>query len=297
MEVVKDMAKSLDALTAMVYRQVKRWISARSRVVSMILQPLLWIIFLGIGFGTIFSAENIKIPEIPGLEGNATIPLLASSREIIVKYFNNIFGGVDYITFLVTGMVAMTAFIGSFVSGISVIWDKQFGFLKESLVAPAPRSAIILGRMLGDAIVNTIQSLLIILLALVVAHSIKLAGIPFALLYVFIMSLGLTGVGVAISLKLSSIEGFQMIVNLITMPLIFMSGAFYPVDSMPGWMKIIALLNPLTYAVHGSRYWLVGITSSSRIFTPLNDLLVLIATAIVFALIAVKIFERTTLED
>ena len=95
-----------------------------------------------------------------------------------------------------------------------------------------------------------IQSLLIILLALVVAHSIKLAGIPFALLYVFIMSLGLTGVGVAISLKLSSIEGFQMIVNLITMPLIFMSGAFYPVDSMPGWMKIIALLNKIERASH-----------------------------------------------
>lgn len=281
----------MHAFASMVYRQIKRWMGSRSRLISTVIQPLLWLIFLGLGFGGVFNPENIDLSKL-GI--NATLPL---AGNIISRYFNSVFGGVDYVTYLVSGMVAMTAFIGSFISGISVIWDKQFGFLKETLVAPAPRGVIILGRIVGDAIVNTIQSIIIITLALLFTTGIKLSGIPIALLYIFIMSLGFTSLGTVISLKFQSVEGFQVIVNILTMPLMFASGVFYPVASMPDWMQVFAMINPLTYAVHASRYWLAGASVGFDYMDSVTDLLILTATAGVLVLLAAKAFEKTTIED
>jgi len=281
----------MHAFASMVYRQIKRWMGSRSRLISTVIQPLLWLIFLGLGFGGVFNPENIDLSKL-GI--NATLPL---AGNIISRYFNSVFGGVDYVTYLVSGMVAMTAFIGSFISGISVIWDKQFGFLKETLVAPAPRGVIILGRIVGDAIVNTIQSIIIITLALLFTTGIKLSGIPIALLYIFIMSLGFTSLGTVISLKFQSVEGFQVIVNILTMPLMFASGVFYPVTSMPNWMQVFAMINPLTYAVHASRYWLAGASVGFDYMDSVTDLLLLAATAGVLVLLAAKAFEKTTIED
>ncbi|MCD6196631.1 MAG: ABC transporter permease [Staphylothermus sp.] len=291
------MSRDLDALIALIYRQLKRWAVSRSRIISIIIQPLLWIIFLGLGFGTVFSAQNI---ELSSTINNSTITKYIDPsiiRSILSKYFTAIFGGVDYITFLITGMAAMTAFIGSFISGISVIWDKQFGFLKETLVAPASRKTIILGRIIGDSIINTVQSLIIILLALLITHQINPLGIPIALLYIFMMSLGFTGLGVTISLKFSSMEGFQMIVNLLTMPLMFMSGVFYPINTMPDWMKVIAIMNPLTYCVYGTRYWLAGVKASLGFMNPVTSLIILMLFTAIFATIAMFSFEKTTIED
>jgi len=285
--------RDLNAVASMIYRQLKRWISSRSRIVSVIVQPLLWIILLGLGFGAIFSAQNIDTSTWPSFV-KINPELL---KNIVSKYFTTLFGGVDYITYLITGMASMTAFMGSFISGISVIWDKQFGFLKETLVAPASRRSIIFGRMLGDAIINTIHSTAIILLSLLVSGSINIWGIPAALAYIFIMSLGFTGLGIALSLRFSSMEGFQMIVNLLTMPLMFMSGVFYPLKTMPDWMKTIALFNPLTYAVHGSRYWLTGTDTGLSFMNPLLDLAILSIFTTIFTTIAMILFDRASLED
>ncbi len=273
------MSRAIDAGLAMYYRQIKRWVTARSRIASSIIQPLIWLVFLGIGLGNMFNVGGI-------------IPKSA------VKFFlSQMFGGVDYLTFLTAGLVVMAGFIGSFMSGLSVIWDKQFGFLKESLVAPAPRSASIIGRTLGDATVNTIQSLLIVLVALPIVHGIRASGIPMAMLYVFIMSIGFTGFGITLALKFSSIEGFQFIINLITMPMLFMSGVFYPLTALPKWLRILNLANPLAYAVDGERYWLVGVSKGVYFMTPLRDLAVLTILSAVMMLIAVRMFENTTVED
>lgn len=289
------MRMSWDALVSMIYRQLKRWASSRSRLASAVIQPLLWLIFLGLGFGGVFNPENIDLQKM-GINATA-IPVPLNPKDLISGYFNNVFGGVDYVTFMVSGMIAMSAFIGSFISGISVIWDKQFGFLKETMIAPAPRRTVIVGRVIGDALVNTIQSLIIVTLAVLFTPHINLAGIPLALLYVFVMAIGFTSMGVAISLKFSSMEGFQMIVNVLTMPLMFMSGVFYPVKSMPDWMQTIAMVNPLTYAVHATRYWLTGADVGFEYMTPILDLLVLAVASMVLAGIAIRLFEKSTLED
>ncbi|MCC6056400.1 MAG: ABC transporter permease, partial [Desulfurococcaceae archaeon] len=199
--------------------------------------------------------------------------------------------------FMVTGIVVMSAFMASFISGISVIWDKQFGFLKETLVAPAPRGVVILGRIVGDSIVASVQALLIALVSLLLTTRISLINTPIAILYVFITTLGFTALGTAISLKFSSMEGFQMIVNFTTMPLIFVSGVFYPVITMPEWMKYVAMFNPLTYSVHAVRLWLAGASVGFDYMNALTDLAILIAFTAFMTIIAVKIFEKATVEE
>lgn len=283
------MRREFNAFTAMIYRQLKRWISSPSRVISIVIQPFLWLFFIGVGFGSIFSGNTHT--EFDNL------PIPVNTTQIIQTYFTRLFGGVDYVTFIVSGLVVTTAFIGSFISGISVIWDKQFGFLKESLVAPASRRVIILGRIVGDSIVNTIQALLVIAVALPFANGLRLENIPLRLLYIFITALGFTGLGTAVSLKISSMEGFQMIVNLLTMPLMFLSGVFYPLTQMPGWMQVASKLNPLTYSVHGVRYWLAGANVGFEYMNWLLDLAVVIVFALALIAVATQMFERATIED
>jgi len=280
----------LSPFIAMVYRQVKRWWSARSRVITTIINPLIWIIFLGLGWGAVFQPGSINSPSIPGVPVNVI-------AKTIEEYFNRLFGGVDYITFMVSGMAAMTVFMASFLGGISVIWDKQFGYLKETLVAPAPRWLVITGRIVGDSIVNTLQSLIIILLGFAITTRINPIGIPVALVYLFTTSIAFSSLGVIIALKLGSIEGFQMIVNLLTMPLMFMSGVFYPVNTMPDWMKVFAQFNPLSYSVHSVRYWLTGANVGLEYMTPTIDIAILAAAAITLLVIAGWAFNKATVED
>ncbi|MEM2350898.1 MAG: ABC transporter permease [Thermoproteota archaeon] len=281
------------AFTAMTYRQLKRWWSARSRVIMTAVNPLIWMIFLGLGWGSIFSPQNA--PSILGLP--STPGAIDVLRNVIDSYFKELFGGVSYVAFMVSGIVVMTAFMGSFISGISVIWDKQFGFLKETLVAPASRSTVILGRIVGDSIVTTLQSMVIIVLSQLLTSEVNLFNTPLAMVYVFIMSIGFTSLGSVISLKFSSMEGFQMVVNLLTMPMVFMSGVFYPVTTMPDWMKVVAKVNPLTYSVHAVRYWLTGSNTGFEYMNLATDLLVLGIFTTIAVTLAIKVFEKTTLED
>ena len=263
--------ESLQAFNVMVYRQVKRFLRARSRVVTMMVQPIMWIFFFGLGMGGVFSFNN---------------PMLDA-------YMKQQFGGLDYVTFLTTGVIAMSIFMGSFISGVSVLWDKQFGFLKETLAAPAPRSLIILGRAIGDALIVLLQGAVIALIAKVVAPGLQIAGLPMALGYGFILAIGFISAGVALATKVTSPEGFHMIVNLLMMPLMFLSGVFFPVERMPEWAQWIAKVNPLTYAVDGMRYWLTGKST----YSPLLDVMLLTILSIALLITAIQAFERTTIED
>ena len=254
----------MKVLLIMAYRQLKRFIRARSRVVGSIVNPLIWIVFFGLGWSNVFRSPMVR----------------------------QVFDGVDYLTYLVPGIVAMTIFSGSFISGVTVLWDKQFGFLKEILVAPASRSEAIIGRALGDAITALIQGIAILLLSFLIAGELKIVGVPAVLLIGFIQALGFTSIGIVMALKISSTEGFHVIVNFLMLPLIFLSGAFYPIDAMPNWMKVIAYINPLTYAVDGMRYYLVG---SSK-FPITLDLGVLTVSSTILLVIVAYLFEKATIE-
>lgn len=244
------------------YRQVKRFLRARSRVIGTTIQPIVWLIFFGLGFSRTFRMMG------PGM------------------------GGFEYLPFLVPGVVMMSVFFGSFMSGISVIWDREFGFLKEVLVAPVPRDATILGRALGDSTTSVIQGIVILILASVLAPEINLSGIPAVLVSMMLVSLSFTSLGIIIGSRMRSMEGFQLINTFLSMPILFLSGAFYPIQTMPRWMRAIALLNPLTYGVDGARIALTGM-GVNDIWT---DLILLSCTSAIFVGISAWVFRRTTIE-
>ncbi len=254
----------LNIIYVMAYRQLRRYVRARSRLIGTIINPLIFLVFFGMGWGALFRGGMAR----------------------------QIFYGLDYVSYLAPGIYMMTIFIASFIGGISVIWDKEFGFLKEILVAPASRTYAILGRTLGDSLTCILQGLIILLPIYLIAPGLKLEALFPVSLVGFIVAIAFNSLGIAIASKMNSIEGFQLIVNLIMWPLIFLSGAFYPVQGFPNWVKFFVYLNPMTYGVSLSRGLLTGV-SEIGIFESIIALLVL---CIVFLLIGIYLFKRTSIE-
>ncbi|MDH4067377.1 MAG: ABC transporter permease [Dehalococcoidia bacterium] len=213
-------------------REMKRFLRVKARVVGSLLMPLFFLAFLGL------PMSFMPARQIPGLEG------------------------IGYLDFLAPGIVGMTLLFAGTMSGASVIWDKEFGFLKEVLVAPVSRFSVILGRSLGGMTTAIIQALVIVGIA--VAMGVTLSSVPGFLLAIVIMILTcatFTGFGLIIATKLGNLEGFMAIMNLIVFPIFFLSGALFPVQSMPSWLRYIMYVDPLTYGVDGLRGTLIGISA------------------------------------
>jgi len=206
-------------------RQLKKYSRSRSRIIGSLGQPLLFLIALGYGFGPIFEKAG---------QGN-------------------------YIEFLAPGIIAMTVLFTSIFSGIELIWDRQFGFLKETLVAPTSRLKIMIGRTLGGATVATIQGIIVFLISMVAGfRPTDIAMIPLAFLIMLLIALLFTAMGTAIASLLEDMQGFQMIMNFLVMPLFFLSGALFPLAGLPQAIVLAATLNPLAYGVDALRGTLVG---------------------------------------
>ncbi|MBC7110354.1 MAG: ABC transporter permease [Archaeoglobi archaeon] len=250
------------ALRVMAYRQMKRFLRAESRLMGTFLNPLIWLVFFGLGFSNLLSSPAMR----------------------------EMFGGADYLSFLAPGIFVMTVFNHSFIAGVSVIWDKEFGFLKEVLVAPISRKEGIFGRILGDSIITLLQGMVILLLTFILAENLRLSGLLPALAVGLLLSVTFSSLGVSMALRMESMEGFQMIMMIISLPLIFLSGAIYPLGSMPEWMRTLSLFNPLTYGVDAVRCLLIGPSASD--FSLLFDLALLVSLAFLFLLIAMLEFER-----
>ena len=251
-----------DAFMAMWYRQIKRFWRAKPRVIGTFLHPIFWLVFFGIGFS-------------------------ASMRGGL----SNAFMGTSYLAFLLPGIVMMTIFTSSFMSGISVIWDKEFGYLKVVLVSPAPRKASILGRSLGDSTIALLQGLTILLFGYFLVPSLNLINIIPLIGISLLVSITFASIGIILATKMQTMEGFQLIVNLITLPLLFLSGIFYPISQAPEWLKVVILLNPLTYGVDASRILLIGVGN----FNLIMDIILLSILSAVFMFLAMHQFEKTTI--
>jgi len=236
-------------------RQLKRYIRSRARLVGSLGQPLLFFVALGFGFGPIYQKA----------------------------------GGGNYIQFLVPGIVAMGILFLSFFFGIELIWDRQFGFLKETLVAPVSRTAILVGRTLGGATVGTVQGILIFLIALAVGYRPpSLLLIPLALVFMFLIAFVFTILGTAIASLMNDMQAFPVITNFLIMPLFFLSGALFPLDGLPTSIRLVSYADPLSYGVDGLRAALVGTTH----FGIGLDLLVLCGTTVLFLAIGSYVFSK-----
>ncbi|MDE2026305.1 MAG: ABC transporter permease [Patescibacteria group bacterium] len=205
-------------------RQLKRYIRNKSRIVGSLGQPLLFLIALGFGFGPIYQRAS---------------------------------HGANYMQFITPGIIAMTILFTSVFSGIEIIWDRQFGFLKETLVAPVSRVQIMIGRTLGGATVAMIQGTIVLVLSFLLGFRLtNLALFPLALLVMFLIAVLFTSIGTAIGSTLSDMQGFQLIMNFLVMPLFFLSGALFPLQGLPTALTVITFCDPLTYGVDGLRWTL-----------------------------------------
>ncbi len=254
----------LQGVRVMLWRQLLRFARMRMRVVGSVVTPVVWLVFFGFGWSSLFNFPMARM----------------------------LFGGLDYMTFLSPGILMMGVFMASFVSGVSVLWDKEVGFMRELLVAPTNRIGSIVGRSLGDAIISLVQGLLILLVSLPLAESIRLGGIPLAALAAFLVGLSFSSLGIFVALRLGSTEAFQVIMSLLMMPLMFLSGAFYPLTNLPSWMKAIAYANPMTYGVDLARGALTGVSK----WGAWTDLSVLLGVSAALTMIAALCYRRKTLE-
>ena len=236
-------------------RQLKRYWRSKARIVGSLAQPILFLVALGFGFGAIFQKA----------------------------------GGGNYLEFLAPGIIAMSILFTAMFNGIEIIWDRQFGFLKETLVAPVSRYKIMLGRTLGGATVSVIQGLIVLLISLLIGfRPTSLIMIPVSLVFMFLIAILFTALGTAIASRLEDMQGFQLIINFVIMPLFFLSGALFPLDSLPGALKIVTQINPLSYGVDGIRAALTGI-SHLGIFM---DFLVLFVISFVMMVIGSYLFSK-----
>lgn len=218
----------IDIVYTIWLRNVKRFVRSRSRIVGSVAMPLFFLIFLGFGLNSVV--------QMPGLGG-------------------------DYVGFLMPGMVSMSVLFASIFSGVQVIWDKQFGFLKETLVAPVSRLEIMLGQTVGGATIAVIQGLIILVLSLVVGlRPASPVGFLVALGFMAMIGIAFTAFGIAIASRMEDMTGFQLIMNFVIFPIFGLSGALFPISSLPAWIAPITLLDPLTYGVEGIRYGLTGVS-------------------------------------
>ena len=236
-------------------RQLKRYIRSRPRIIASLGQPLLFLLALGFGFGPIFEQAG---------QGN-------------------------YLQFLAPGVIAMTVLFTLVFSGIELIWDRQFGFLKETLVAPVPRFQIMLGRTLGGATVAVLQGFIVVLLCLGAGfRPTQIATFPLALVFMALIGIMFAALGTAIATVMPDFQAFPMVMNLLVMPMFFLSGALFPLTSVPRPMMFVASLDPVAYGVDGLRASLVGISH----WGVGVDLAVLSILTVVFLTVGTYLFSR-----
>jgi ABC-2 type transport system permease protein len=247
--------KMNSAVYIMWSRQLKRYWRSRARIIGSLAQPILFLVALGFGFGPIFQAA----------------------------------GGGNYIEFLAPGIIAMSVLFTAMFNGIEIIWDRQFGFLKETLVAPVSRYKIMIGRTLGGATVASIQGIIVFLISLAIGFSpSNWLMVPVALIFVFLIAILFTSLGTAIASRLEDMQGFQLIMNFIIMPIFFLSGALFPLDNLGKALGIVIKLNPLSYGVDGIRGALTGVFTLGIHF----DFIVLLGVSLIIGLIGSYLFSK-----
>lgn len=236
-------------------RELRRYTRSRAQIVASLGQPLLYLLALGFGLGPIFEKA----------------------------------GQGSYLQFVAPGVIAMSILFTSVFSGIGMLWDRQFGFLKETLVAPVPRIQVMIGRTLGGATVAVIQGILIAVICFIAGLRVHHIGhIPLAFFFMGLVAFVFASLGMAIGSVLEDMQGFQLVMNFLVLPIFFLSGALFPLSNLPVVLKWITHVDPLTYGVDALR----GTLTAMGHFSLGLDTVVLCALAVLFVTVGSYLFSR-----
>lgn len=238
-------------------RELKRYTRSRAQIVASLGNPLLYLLVLGFGLGPVFQRA----------------------------------GNGNYLQFVAPGVIGMTVLFSSIFSGLGLLWDRQFGFLKETLVAPVSRLQIMIGRTLGGATVAVVQGLMVTMVCFIAGfRPVHLALIPIALGFMVLIALNFAALGMAIGSGLQDMQGFQLIMNFLVMPIYFLSGALFPLKGLPRVLDFITKLDPLSYGIDGMRN--VLLEHSYATFQPALDLTVLVCVGAVLLVVGAWRFSK-----
>lgn len=245
----------MSAIYILWLREMKRYLRSRVQILASLGQPILYLVVLGFGLGPVFQKA----------------------------------GNGSYLQFVAPGVIGMTVLFSSIFSGLGLLWDRQFGFLKETLVAPVPRLEIMIGRTLGGATVAVIQGLLVTVVCVTAGfRPAHLITVPLALGFMLLIAVVFAGLGVAVGSSLQDMQGFQLIMNFMVMPLFFLSGALFPLDGLPKALAAATMIDPLSYGIDGMRSALL----EHAHFGALVDCEVLAVFALVFIVIGAYRFSK-----
>jgi ABC-2 type transport system permease protein len=198
-------------------------------------------------------------------------------------------GQGSYLQFIAPGVVGMAVLFTSIFSGVGLLWDRQFGFLKETLVAPVPRLYIMIGRTLGGATIALLQGTLVLTVCLIAGfRPHNLIDVPLALLFMVLIAIVFAALGTAIGSALRDMQGFQMVMNFLVMPIFFLSGALFPLSDLPAALAVATRLDPLSYGIDGLRGALIGLSH----FGLLTDVTILCVAASCFLALGARWFSR-----
>ena len=215
----------MNAIYILWLREVKKYSRSRVQIIASLGQPLLYLLVLGFGLGPVFQKA----------------------------------GGGSYLQFMAPGIIGMAILFTSVFSGIALLWDRQFGFLKETLVAPVPRINVMIGRTLGGATVAMLQGLLIVIVCLIAGfRPVSWTGIPVGIGFMAMIAIVFAALGTSIGSSLQDMQGFQLIMNFLVLPIFFLSGALFPLNNLPKALAFVTALDPLSYGVDGLRAALIG---------------------------------------
>lgn len=245
----------MNAIYILWLRELKRYVRSRAMIVASLGQPLLYLLVLGFGLGPVFAKA----------------------------------GNGSYLQFVAPGVIGMSVLFSAVFSGIGLLWDRQFGFLKETLVAPVPRFTIMIGKTLGAATVATIQGLLVLVICLLAGfRPVSWAMLPVAIGFMIMTAIVFAGLGMAIGSTLKDIQGMQLIMNFVVMPIYFLSGALFPLEGLPGVLSFLTRIDPLSYGIDALRNTLLGTSQ----FAPGTSLAVLCVAAVIFVALGSFSFSR-----
>jgi ABC-2 type transport system permease protein len=246
----------MSAIYVLWLRELKRYVRSRVQIIVSLGQPLLYLLVLGFGLGPVFQRA----------------------------------GNGSYLQFVAPGVIGMTVLFSSIFSGLGLLWDRQFGFLKETLVAPVPRIQIMIGRTLGGATVAVIQGTIVALICLLAGfRPANWATAPLVLLFMVLIAIVFAALGVAIGSSLQDMQGFQLIMNFLVMPIYFLSGALFPLTGLPKLLSWITAADPLAYGIDGMRsVLLIGMTH----FGAATDLAVLVVVGAILLVVGAYRFSK-----